>query len=275
MALAPFKDNTWTTQHQPGGSCGNSNETSVALHNAISVLSAGPYTPGDGIGYSSQPMIMRGVTSGGRILQPSRAATSIDGQIIGRVFRTAAKAVIGEVYATYSVVSGMVWDTILAAVVNTTATLGPSALLSTRADLPAKRPEISLVSPVDAVGPSVAYSVNALTFDQNSLVVQPFDDAHPISLSVSAEPNFVVWHTAPILGGGVSVLGELTKWVPLSEGRVKTVTSDGVTVSVLLYGEAGESVPFSFYTSTGVLTVPCVLGSDGTATVSSTGTCTA
>ena len=92
MALAPFKDNAWTTSSQPGSSVGNSKEVSPELHSAISVLSAGPYTPGDGIGFSNVSLIMRSCTSGGRLLQPSRAATSVDGQIVGRVFPTAAGA---------------------------------------------------------------------------------------------------------------------------------------------------------------------------------------
>ena len=110
----------------------------------------------------------------------------------------------------------------------------------------------------------------------SSLVVQVFDVAHPIAVGVSAEPDFVLWHTAPVFPGpGVAVLGELAKWVPVSEARVVTIIEDATAVSVLIAGEPGERVPFSFWSAASsiVVTVPCVIGDDGRAVASSAGTC--
>ena len=49
LGLAPFKDNYWSSAEQPGAPRPGP-ETTPSLHNAASVLSAGPVTPGDGVG---------------------------------------------------------------------------------------------------------------------------------------------------------------------------------------------------------------------------------
>jgi hypothetical protein len=64
LGLAPFKDNYWSSAQQPGSSCGNNaTEVTPSLHNAASTFSAGPVTPGDGVGFSDVPQIMRSALS--------------------------------------------------------------------------------------------------------------------------------------------------------------------------------------------------------------------
>ena len=139
---------------QPGSSAGSASEVNPSLQFAISVLSAGPVTPGDGVGFSDAALIARTHMASGRLLQPSRAATAIDAcecargrggcscctrrntlvsrclrpspAIVGRVFPDAPGALpAGEVYATYSAVGGRTWDHVLAA-----ALPAPYALVS-------------------------------------------------------------------------------------------------------------------------------------------------
>merc|ERR1740117_1996578 len=83
LALAPFKDNYWTNSSEPGGSCGDALEPGVALHSAVSTLSAGPVTPSDGIGFSNVELIMRSCRADGKLLQPSRPTTYTDTYIHG------------------------------------------------------------------------------------------------------------------------------------------------------------------------------------------------
>lgn len=86
LAAAPFKDNFFSLNNEPGGSVGNYNETAPALQLVVSLLSAGPVTPGDGVGMSDAALIRRACTAGGRLLHPSRAATAIDAQAVATVF---------------------------------------------------------------------------------------------------------------------------------------------------------------------------------------------
>lgn len=279
----PFKDNFWSTSLQPGSSVGNSQELSPALHEAISVFSAGPVTPGDGVGFSDAALIMRSCTTGGRLLQPSRAATAIDAAIVFRAFGGATRP-NGEVYATYSTVSGWAWDHVLASTVNTSYSLTPADLAPIKADIvtrgaaavaagPAPT-RLRLHSPAAAAAAytkpgdagMVAYSIDATTFAPASLVVQPFSQASPVTIKACGETDFQVWHTAPVFANGVAVLGELTKYVPMAEARVRAVGVDGATVTVAVAGEEGEVVPVSFWTQAGgVVTVACTLLASGSA----------
>ena len=115
---------------QPGSSCGaNATEQTPSLHNAASVLSAGPVTPGDGVGMSDVAQIMRACAASGRLLQPSRPATALDACIVRGGFPGAGQRV-GDVSATYSALGGgLVFDHILA------ANVGPAGFAVSPADL--------------------------------------------------------------------------------------------------------------------------------------------
>jgi hypothetical protein len=109
LALAPFKDNYWTNSSEPGGSCGNAVEPGVALHSAVSTLSAGPVTPSDGIGFSNVELIMRSCRADGKLLQPSRPTTYTDGYINGMA--TGKWAPSGHVWSTYTAIGSTArWD---------------------------------------------------------------------------------------------------------------------------------------------------------------------
>ncbi len=283
VAIAPFKDNAWSTSFQPGGSCGNSLEVSPGLHLAISVFSAGPVTPADGVGYSDVGQIMRTCTAGGALLHPSRAATAIDMQIVGRVFPAAPGATTGEVYSTYSLVSGLVWDHVLTGDLNTSYAVFPAALSGIRADIPVRYgggsrggagapAHLALVAASSTeeeagAGAWVAYTLNTSDLSLASLAVQPFSPASPINLRACKEVDFQVWHTAPVFANGWAVLGELTKWIPTSSVRFVSVAASDSDVVVEVKGEAGEAVPITFYdtaTSTPT-TVQCTLDDGGRA----------
>lgn len=283
VAVAPFKDNYWSTSLQPGSSVGNSLEISPALHEAISVFSAGPVTPGDGVGYSDRALIMRACTTGGRLLQPSRAATAIDACILNRAF-PATSGAKGEIYATYSSISGWLWDHVLAAQVNASYSLAPSDLAPTRADALVKVDAIPAVDRLryhsaGTAAPSadlgtIAFSINATTFDPASLVVAPFSPSSPIAIQPCGETDFQVWHTAPVFANNIAVLGDVTKYIPMAPARVRSVVVSGPSVTLALVGEPGEAVPISWVLGVELTTTACTLCADGTATLSlPAGTC--
>ena len=279
IGVAPFKDNSWSTSRQPGGSCGNAVEPSPGLHLAISVFSNGPVTPGDGVGFQSVDQIMRTTRADGVVLHPSRSMTAIDADIIGHVFPSAATT-SGPVYATYSVVSGSVFDSILAADLPKVFSVTPASLLGVRADLAlrdaTRKPHERLAwagagagaGARSAAGAAVAYSVNTSTMDPSSLVVQPFDSSHPIVLPACAEVDFVVWHTAPVFSNGWALLGELAKWVAISPQRVASIEASNSELEVQLVGAPGEAVRLSAYNTATLATssLDCVLDAAGRAT---------
>jgi hypothetical protein len=278
---APFVDNWWSTSSQPGGSCGSGEETSPNLHSAVATLSMGPVTPGDGVNFSDPNIILRTCTASGRLLQPNRAATSLDAQIVGRVFPSAATP-NGEVWATFSVASGWAFAHILGAsmqapyqvtVQQVTASLADVAMRAAGAAGPAglrlRRSEEAAAAWLHASDLGVvAYSVNTTTMALSTLVVQPFNASSPINLPVNGETDFQLWHTAPVMSNGWAYLGELAKWVPVASARTKSIIVAGPDAAVQVDGQAGESVALSFYDSVmgSTTTLTCMLNAAGQAT---------
>jgi hypothetical protein len=277
VAIAPSKDNFWSTSSQPGSSCGNSVELSPSLHAAISVFSAGPVSPGDGVGFSDPALIMRTCDMGGRLLQPSRAATALDDVFAQFALGVGAN---GDIYATYTRVSAWAWDHIIAADVNATYSLTPSSLLGHRADMaligtsPSNR-QAAYKTPAEidadfrAAAPdlgTVAYSINPVTFDPASIVVQPFSASSPVVIKTCAQVDFQIWHTAPVGQSNIAFLGELGKFIPVSEARMRDVASTSEGIDVLLSGVSGEVITVYFYDNAAAALKPvtCTVGPSGT-----------
>lgn len=287
VAVAPFKDGFYSTHVQPGGSVGDKPEVSPSLQAAISILSHGPVAPGDGVGFSDAALLLRTCTTGGRLLKSSRAATSIDRALVSKVFKGDPALPAGELYATYSLVSGWAWDTLLAAQVAAPTAVGPADFAPIRADALVKDARVPLAARLAPGGPprlqpaadadagAVAYALtNATSFDPASLVVQPFSASAPIAVAACGEVDWALWHTAPVFANGVALLGDLSKFVPMSPTRVRSVSVDGADVTALLAGEAGERLAFSVWRAGAVAAVPCVLDAAGAATLSvAAGTC--
>jgi hypothetical protein len=232
-------------------------------------------TPSDGIGFSNVALILRSCAASGKLLQPSRGLTVVDAAVVGLAFPSFSDSPRGELYATYTYLSGgFIWDHVFTANLTSPYLLRPSTLAPTRADIPLRtRWQHSIVSEGVPSGEtsSVAFSLNTSTLDLTSLVVTfPFDDAHPAVLPACGLLDFGLIHTAPVFGNGWALLGELDKWVPVSEARFSDVTCDGISASVTVTGSAEEIVAVTFYdTAAGkASSITCIIPSSGRATVS-------
>ena len=274
LGLAPFKDNYESTALQPGGSFGNATEITPSLHNAASVLSAGPVSPGDGVGLSDVAQIMRACDAAGRLLQPSRPATAIDARAARAVFGAAAAGPDGEVSATYTLLpGGWFWDHVLVADLAADYALGPAALAGTRADAALRAGWRGAAA---APAGAVVWSLNATTLDVATLTVAPFSDAAPVTLRACGLADFALVHTAPVWASGWALLGELAKYVPVSAARFNNVQLSAAGASVDVSGAAGEVVRVTFWDAGAgrATTVACAFTDAGTATAAvPAGTC--
>lgn len=292
LGLAPFKDNYESYGgEQPGASFWPFVEKAPSMQHAISVLSAGPVSPGDLVGYAVRSEVVRSVNAAGRLLHPSRPATAIDRQVAARAFGPALSGgPAGEVWATGSYVSGWTWGHVIAMVLTAPFSFLPGDLASTvvahASMMSAPRARMAQAAASGAVSALssnageataalsapgdlgvVAYALNTSTLDASSLVVQPFDDAHAIPLVTCNLVDFQLWHTAPVHSNGWAMLGDLTKYVPVSPARIASVEEDGYDLIVSLVGSAGEAVPLTFWeqSSGTTVTLNCVLDAAGTA----------
>jgi hypothetical protein len=272
LGVAPFKDNSWSSSHEPGGSCGNAIEASPGLHLAISVFSAGPVMPGDGVEFMNRDQIMRTSTDGGVLLHPTRPMTSIDAGVIGQVFPSSSTTA-GPLYSTYSSIGEWTWSHVLAADLAQPFTVLPSHLQGTLSDKKVRKMGVrayfegKVMSESTAPGAMISYTLNTTSLDISTLTVAPFDATHGIPIPACGEIDFVVYHTAPVFDNGWSILGELTKWVPMAEARTRSISTSSSGIAVLLNGEPGEYVPYTFFNGTMTFTIQCFIGDDGSATV--------
>lgn len=284
LALAPSKDNFYSSNSvEPGGSNGNNTETSPSMQNALSCLTAGPVAVADGPGHANEAEIMRSCNEDGRLLHPSFPVVALDSEITARV-NDGWPGPKGEIYATHTQIGSWVWAHVFAASTNGTYSVSRSEVAAVIGARIALRNGGYTAQAVAAVGDprdiawgtaadlgTVAYSLNTTTFDINangSLVVQPlFDDNNPIVIPTVGETNFALWHTAPVFSNGWALLGEMSKYVPVSEYRVQSVAVMGTDLLVELMGKAGELVPLSFWEqATGkVVTLQCKLDAGGRA----------
>jgi len=232
----------------------------------VASLSRGPVTPADKIGYFNRTLIMRACMDDGTLLTPDRPALALDSTLLRRalfgVGESQARAAQdagpnGEVWSTASTVGGAVYRHVLVPLLREAYALRPSEL---------------------AANDGLAQPANGqLIFDNAfryaEVPVATFSDDEPLKMVACDRTDFKLYHTVPLLGNGWGLVGETSKWVPVSPVRVRSVatSSSGAPVTLQLAGVAGESITFRFV-STGagepvVHAVNCVFGATATLTM--------
>eukprot|EP01084_Bolivina_argentea_P271695 462377_1 len=91
LKLKPSKDNFWSTFPQPGPpgvqfAPFGTDQSSCETHGLVAILSTGPVGFSDSIGHTNVTIVKRTIRGDGRLLQPNRAITAIDDQMILNVF---------------------------------------------------------------------------------------------------------------------------------------------------------------------------------------------
>eukprot|EP00958_Prasinococcus_capsulatus_P015413 scaffold1637_cov410-Prasinococcus_capsulatus_cf.AAC.36 len=85
-----------------------------------------------------------------------------------------------------------------------------------------------------------------------------------LSLCCPSRTSMDIYHLAPRLPNGWTVLGEMGKWVPVSEQRMVSVTWTTESVTVVLSGAPGERLQLSFVAPDArILHGRCTVGADG------------
>ena len=108
----------------------------------------------------------------------------------------------------------------------------------------------------------------------------PFDQSHPIKLPVCGRADFGLWHIAPMLENGWFLLGELDKFVPVSQQRIISIATTNIEIQVELAGVPGEQVSISFWNPSSsasggkVMKHACIISGGGLVTLAAPeGTC--
>lgn len=261
LGLSPFKDVFWSSVAEPGSIYNDSSrETKPNLEAAISSLSAGPVGPGDKIGLMDRGLIMRACDEDGRLLKPSRPITSIDATFRRRAYGRDGPQ--GALMTTYSTIGDLRFDIILAAALNATYRLQPADLAPAAVQGASNEQRPVMVawnhSFVDGSGDPEVH-------------VLPFGGKDTLPLPPCGRSDFQLWYTSPVLAGGLVVLGEMAKWVPVSPQRILSIESveqSGET-RIRVQGAVGEGVVLGFAVASNLkappLYVHCTIAASGEA----------
>jgi len=230
----------------------------------------GPVAFCDGIGFEDKDLIMRSVNAEGEILRPDIPMTCIDSLLVEEAFSSHFKGIWpngrhrSEIWASRTSLSeDLSWFQVMIA------------------DNPGEYREIYLDEVFKTTKHKhtsstqqrfVEYSVPALSMNINNISIRILDPKGPFLKVQGLElPDFNVRHVAPIIqdiagNTDIVILGELSKWVPISRQRVVNIVRAPGNLIVDLRGSSGELVEFYFGViekdSVSILSSRCVIRKD-------------
>ena len=295
LALAPSKDVFWSSSDEPGYPSKYTpqdpkhfpyvREDHPALEAALATLSAGPVSPGDGVGMTNKSLIMCSCNEDGTLLKPSWPATPVDSYFSARA-GISTDGPEGELYATYTNVAskGSSADT------GDTYTVAHILAMDMASDFQLSL-STELPTAVRASGAESFFTWSTNTAECGDITAPTVaHSASSLKVAACGKADFQVLHAAPEINCESStdetvtwgLLGEVGKWVPVSPQRFQSVQcAEGGGLQTTVTGSEGEVVnlrfarkPASANDDTTVVTVQCTIGSTGTAVADSgAGTC--
>lgn len=228
LGMAPSKDGYWSSSYQPNNPYGEDRyEACPRLQAATCVLSAGPVAIADGIGYSDVDLIMKSCMKDGRLLQPSAPATLIDAGFVQGALHNGVGP-DGDVWFAPSTISNQIYGSLFVAELASAWEIKPSHVGYHNKEQKFFVHEANMTS-----------ATSGFIWSEDT----------PLKLNACETSDFQVWTVSPVLSNGWTVLGELSKWVPVSPTRLLEVSAiqEG-GVKVLLAGVATEEITITFVT---------------------------
>eukprot|EP00039_Didymoeca_costata_P006166 m.87998 g.87998 ORF g.87998 m.87998 type:complete len:840 (+) comp13136_c0_seq1:26-2545(+) len=222
LGYGASKDNYWSTPVQNGSKWGNTTmEPHNALESAVQAFSTGPVAVSDMINGSNVSLILRACDAAGRLLTPDRHMTEIDSVFLS--MSGLGHGPVGEVWHTYSNISGVLYGYVLVPMLNDSYSL-------TLAEL------------------GYPQDVNMFAMDYTDSSPTKFNNGAPLMISACNLSDFHQYTLSPILSNGFAVLGEKSKWVSVSSQRFVSIEVEDDTVKAVLSGPTHEMVTVSFVT---------------------------
>jgi hypothetical protein len=229
-------------------------------HHAAAVLSAGLVQPSDGINSADYSLIRTAARSDGILLKPDRPLMRVEATWEARMFGLSpgegAPPRTGSVSSTFTLVGGLAWHYLFAAILTAPYNCTPSDLFPAIPwpDSFARRGAETSGAGVDLVVVSgfIAPDSASPSWRWDVTSSAPFSDAAPLALAASADYSVQLALVAPVLEGGAVLFGEVGKLVAVSAQRVtsidsSTVAGGGASFSVAFVGDtSGETVAFAF-----------------------------
>jgi hypothetical protein len=252
LGLAPSKDGFWSTSVQPNNPYGDDKvEAYPALQSLVATMSTGPVQLGDGIGFADPTLIRRSCRIDGLLLQPDEPMMPIDACIYHATFGLSAGASesgpVGDIWYSFSQLSSTDGDSFHVHYL-AVLTLQDKWTLSLEEfhSIILARSNDSNKLPVLADQYWVFDSTSG-SMDCSAVLLSSFS---PLLLQATDLSSFRSMTIVPVAGGGVSILGEMDKWVSASGsgGRFLQVafSPESAFASVDMTISVGETVHVGF-----------------------------
>jgi hypothetical protein len=224
LGVAPFKDTFYTAPDQTA--CADkTSEPYPILEAAVATYATGPVGPGDHYNMTNRDVVMMTCADDGLILKPSKPLRTIDSSFTQRAFGSGGP--LGQVWTTHTWIDTLQWHHVFSADLSYEYDFVPGDLLD--------------LSSTFSDQQWVAYPHNMTSSPM------PFDESHPIKLPKCDRADFGLWHIAPVFSNGWVLLGEMAKFVPISEQRILSVSADDTSITVALRGSPSEEVTVFFW----------------------------
>lgn len=224
----------------------------ISLQSVVSTLSKGPVAPSDKIGRSDVALIMKSCAKDGTLLQGDKPAMKVDSNHIQAAFQCDNCGPKGELWATTTTLAGNEPFSVVMG-----ATLKENYKMALQ--------ELGLGNTKSSW---VGYEANATA----SLV----DVSQGISFKACGKWDFQIWAFAAFdPNSGFALLGEQSKWVPVSRARFSdlehssSMTSSGhwQEAAVTAKGSYGEELVVSWaHSESGLkpITIKCTIPESST-----------
>ena len=285
LGLKPSKDNFWTyyiEPHEKGYHPHGPDLNSTDVHAISAIMSCGPVGISDRAGYSNKTLIMRTCRADGRLLQPKRPITAINEEFIYQVFHTNGSRGLSS-----PVFDINVWSTefgpynsngdveIVARVVyalNMQASIGLS-YNSLTPSLDSNKDYIvrNWYNYTNCKNGTLAVENNCIQYVKaNSKIVY---NLVPQPVMYPMLDTFELIHILDNVSmSSLVFLGELDKYVSVSQYRFENLVINGMSLSIDIKGQTNEEVnvsvlkPNSQETDFNIYTYQVSIGESGTTT---------
>lgn len=208
--------------------CVEAYEPNSELQSAVSTLSAGPVGLGDKAENLNAELIMKSCNAEGLILKPSKPLTVIDMYFVSpEEYR--------EVWTAHSIMESENGNSLYFGIIFTAET--DTDLTLTPWDLNLEQ----------------AFNGSSLVWNNvnGDLQIIGNSDENVYLPSCSGSMNFCLNYVSPIIhlpnGKTFAILGERSKWTPVSPQRIRNLTIDGNGIVLKVYGIQGETVTLAFF----------------------------
>lgn len=272
LGILPYKDSFFSRSDIKGPTAamsalfGNWSEPYPAVQALASVLSGGPVAPGDKVGGSNRTLIMQTCREDGILLKAGRPATPLDSYWFVRAFGPNQDGPQGELWSTECSVGGFTWLYVFGTMLAKDYTPSLSELVDASAVWPQNyEPWV----PADSRAAS-SYTVYDF-FKGVSGSMRWLNTSDHLAFGHGIDYGAATFYIiSPQLPNGWTLLGETSKFIPVSRQRIADLTFGVSGLSLTLSGAPREQVTLSAVPPGKQATVSytCAIGSDGYASLS-------